>query len=237
MDLKDVLPASGRIGRQAQTLRGRLRLPPHGRVILFCCGTDHLLEGCYSNFFRFVNEVVKCDFDAVSGLGFSIYYDRPPLESFFNQKRNIWTYSVLDRAGIPSFPMVSWRYQEDIIRLGTWLSMNPRITLVGIDFQDAKGRQAWSYMLSGFRTLARAVPERVHFLVYGVASYQRIYSLAQASSRLHIVSEQPFMKATKGVYPPHVDKDRQLSRRELHAVWQIHQQRQVEAAIDAARNN
>jgi hypothetical protein len=217
--LKEIVPRSHHTRRLIRTVRDRLKLPKATKLLLFACGRDKDLEIAYRNIGSFSEDLRLSGADAVSGLAFSIYYDRAPLESLFNEKRNLWTSAYFERCGIETIPIVSWRTPLDIQRLITWLLNNPGIVLVGIDFQDARGSVGWKHLLTGFQLLASMSPNHVRFVLYGVSSAARIRALAAITSRIHIVTHQPFMKATKGIAPPNRPSIEVLTRAELFDAW------------------
>lgn len=200
--LKDVISERGKSAIKARSLRRRLGVSDKTQILLMCCGDDSLLEYADANFIRLTTEFASCGFSAVSGIGFSVYYSDPPLESHINIKRCLHSYATLERAEVRAFPMIAWRYRSDIERWAEWLRSNPLIHLVGLDFQDCKTQRDWQTITDGFRELVNLCSPEVRFLVYGVAAKWKIKSLAQITTRLHIINEQPFMKATKGVASP-----------------------------------
>ena len=186
-----------------------------------CCGEDQLLENCADNLPFLASQFATCGFAAVSGIAFSVYYCDPPLESLMNVKRNLWSLSVIENAGVRTFPMISWRYEADIQRWAEWLSGNSLVQLVGVDFQDCKTSADWGTVMEGFRVLVALSPPTVRFLLHGVAAPWKIRRLNEVTSRIHITNEQPFLKATKGREPPNM---RQHSlwprdRHELFRAW------------------
>ncbi len=231
LSLRDLPQDPTKIVKAFRNVRRRVNLEPSGKVLLFGCGTDDMVERCYERFLEVAGQLASCRFAAVSGLGFSVYYHRPPLESLINIKRNIWTFSHLSRRGVCSFPMLSWRYAADVHRLAGWLWRNRKIELVGVDFEDAKGKVSWARLFAGFRELVPIAPPDVRFIAYGVASEARINKLASVTDRLHVVNAQPFMKATKGIAPPSWKGSPRAAKARLYRAWVDHFNRVVGCAI------
>lgn len=229
--LRDVLSRSGRFA-QVNTLVKRLKIRRGTRVILFCCGDDQLLEACFENIHEFATVLRESGLDCVSSVAFSIYYRRSPLEGFYNQKRNLVTLKVFQDAGLNAFPMISWRFERDIKRVQDWLWRNPLVKYVGVDFQDAKGSRGWESLKRGFAHLTRFAPPDLRYIAYGVSAEGRIADLVNVTDRVHFVSEQAYMKATKGVTPPGVGN--QLGyrmKRHLFKLWVEYQEAAVRQAL------
>lgn len=200
--LKDVVGRKGGGGTQAASLRRRLHLGRDTLLILLCFGEDQLLENTYGRLSTLAPHLAAGRFDLVIAPGFSVYWTDPPMENLVNLKRGLYWYHVLQSHGINAVPTIAWRFPGDIDRWAAWLGANPSVPQVAVDLQDCRSPADWLAMVEGFRYLVAAAPEHVHFIVNGVAHAAKIRHLAAVTNRLTFVTEQAFMKATKGQPPP-----------------------------------
>ncbi len=199
--LKDIVSASGRSVTMGTTLRKRLGLHDGATIIVLASGQDPLISNTHANLSSILSSLKACDFDMISALPFSIYFDGPPFTSHIHLRLNLSTFVEFAEAGIESFPFFGWRYESDITFLGDWLKSHPGVRFVALDFQDARAINGWSALRRDFQLLVETCPGDTRFLVAGVASAKRIIDLFSITDRIHIVNQEPFMRAITGKGP------------------------------------
>lgn len=214
--LKDAFHRSGSAAK-ALTLRRRLRANSDSFVVLLSFGADPLVIRGTEAGESMVRAIAAGDFDLVTAVGLSYYRTDPPLENLLNMRESLETFRQLQAHGVNAVPVVSFCNERDVRRWATWLTNNPAVRTVALDFQDARYGRDWRFVLGGFRELAHASPADIHYLIRGPTGPGRIRSLFTVTRRLTIVNAQPFMKATKGASL--VQRRRRRSKMALFREW------------------
>jgi hypothetical protein len=156
-------------------------------------------------------------FDLVTAVGLSYYRSDPPLENLVNMRESLESFHQLQAHGARAVPVVSYCNERDVGRWATWLTDNPSVGMVALDFQDARYRPDWRFVLGGFQELVDKSPNDIQFLIRGPSSEHRIRQLFAITRRVTIINAQPFMKATKGASLD--ERRRRQSKTSLFVGW------------------
>jgi len=216
VSLKDAFDESGS-ARKALSLRRRLGVNSNSFVLLLCFGRDPLLVRAFDTLESTVRAIAGGQYDLVTAVGLSQYRSDPPLENLINIRESLESFHQLQAHGVTAVPFVSFSNECDVARCATWLIDNPSVRMVALDFQDARGRPDWRFVLGGFRELVDKSPDDIQFLIRGPSSPRRIRQLFAITQRLTIINAQPFMKATKGASL--VQRRSRRSKPRLFADW------------------
>ena len=231
VSLKDAFHESGS-ARKCVSLRRRLCANAGSFVLLLCFGKDRLLGRFADSIQHTAAAIATGRFDLVTALGLSYYRADPPIENLINMRESLESFHQLQAHGVPAVPTVSFCNERDVERWTTWLTDNPSVRMVALDFQDARRRRGWSFVLGGFRELARAAPADIHYLIRGASKEDRIQDLFAATSRITVVNAQPFMKATMGV--PCSRSQWRKQKTTLFRDWSRHSKRTCRRALRQA---
>lgn len=170
---------SGTKLRTAKDVRKRLGVPTSTKVVLLAYGLDFLIENLWQYRREKLRELAKLGFDLVTAVNYSIWDMHPHPEKIFNVKRSLVTYQEFQEFGVPAVPHIYWYGQKSMDHWISWLNHNPCIQTIAIDVQTIP-HNAWGAFLGELKEFVKLVARRLHFLITGPETAQRILQLKAA---------------------------------------------------------
>jgi hypothetical protein len=163
----------------AALLRATVGLRPQQKVVLLLFDQDEILERLWNEGARLVPEIAEAAYDLVVSPSYSAWSPRPRTEFLYNAKRSLIVFRALQMTGAQAVPRVTWAIEHDVRRFASWLSANPAIELVALDWSTYRQSEDWRRQLEGFALLDRLTRKHLVYLINGPSTLERcaeIYS-------------------------------------------------------------
>lgn len=162
-----------------KSVRRFLGVSDETNLILFNYAEDKIIEEIWADRNRFFDWVYKSNFNVVTGINYSIWFDQPHLERLVNLKRNIITFVEMQKWGIPAIPHLYWSGYKDIDRIAKWLNDNPNVKTVAINSQTLKTKLNWRLFPEELEYLVKKINHNIHFIISGPSTLDRLVTLAE----------------------------------------------------------
>jgi hypothetical protein len=152
--------------RSAASLRELAGLQPDQKLVLLLFGGDPKLERLWADRTRLLPQIAQAGYDLVVAPSYSAWLDRPRPEMMFNTKRSLVVFEALQRAGATVIPRVAWLTRHDLIRIASWLSNNPAVDWVALDWMTYKAELP-TEQITWLAELDERLDRRLRFLING----------------------------------------------------------------------
>lgn len=163
----------------AATLRMTVGLAPKQKLALLLFDQDEILERLWNEGARLVPEIAEAAYDLVVSPSYSAWSPRPRPEFLYNAKRSLIVFRALQVTGACAVPRVTWAIEHDVRRFARWLSANPAIEIVALDWSTYRVPEDWRRQLQGLALLDGLTRRQLVYLINGPSTVERcveIYS-------------------------------------------------------------
>lgn len=157
----------------ASELRDHLGLRPSQQLILLLFDADTILESMWERGGLLVWQLKEAEYDLVIAPSFSIWSPRPRTEFMINMRRSILYYRALLDTGIAAIPRLGWQVAADARRWAAWVSANPVVNVVALDWSTYRTAADWNQQLEGLVIFERLTGHRVTYLINGMTTIRR----------------------------------------------------------------
>lgn len=185
-----------------ESLRHALRLPPDGRLALFCTVDDARIEYFWkiSESKKLWQRIAALRFEFVTSATFSVYSKHPRSDQIINQAKNFLTLDDISALEVPAIPFIFF-YSEselDYLNLLNELNRRPDISKVAVLAQLRRSKHGFESLLEYMHAISADIKRKIEFVVMGVAEATRIKQILSEFPDSTIVSSQPVFKGNKG---------------------------------------
>ena len=186
------------IADSAISLRAKLGLASHARLVLLGTGKDRPIE-TYWRFRRrdsVPEKLAALGFECAIAPNYSLFLDDPRTHHMFNRKRSLICAEEFSRAGVPSIPYLQTVAHADWTFWRDFLKAHAEIAIVAKEFQTGlahpeRGKAA----IAKLQKLQDEVGRDLHVVAIGGARYRM--QLRAAFASWTVIDSVPFMKAVK----------------------------------------
>jgi hypothetical protein len=161
------------------------------KVILFLTGSDTLIEWVWYNRidYNFFNRITKMGFWAGSGFNFSVIGGECAFAQALNQKRSLYSCSLIEQNGILAIPHVYAITKFHIDRWVKWFIANSSIKVFTINCQLQKKAHDIAQIVTTVKEILTNVPY-LHVILQGFHLNQ-IYQFDSCIDRIHFADKKP----------------------------------------------
>jgi|GEM_PF-4801052 len=183
-----------RLGRNGATLtvvrdvRRRLGLDSTAKLLLTGNALDELLQWWWYNSPVAVEAVRANRFDWVLSPNYSVYGVRCPLEWAYNLKRSILGCAYLRDAGQNAVPTLMLPNRFFRLRVEEWLWDNPQVNCIATNLQMMQDDGEFQAALDGVARLDEDLGHRIHFIITGPTTQERIALVRRQLAHVTVVS-------------------------------------------------
>lgn len=164
----------------ATELRELVGLGDDQLLVLLLFGKDEYLERLWDHREKFIPALADGGFDLITAPSYSAWEPRPRPELLYAAKRSQLVYAMLQMLGAPTIPRAVWSIDHDAERFARWTNENPVVTHVALDLTTYRGEAGYLKQLELLCLFDHLTRQRLHFLVNGPSSFERILRLFEA---------------------------------------------------------
>lgn len=179
-------------------IRERFSVGEDTKIILLNYAEDILIEKMWSKRKILFEKIASLNFDLVTAVNYSIWFDQPHAERLINMKRSLMTFEEMQSLGVPAVPHIYWTGQKDLQRWAKWLNKNQSVWCVAINLQTQRGRDLWDQTLADLRYLVSLLDRELHFIITGASKPERALQLKDLLQSLTITNGSCARKAASG---------------------------------------
>lgn len=179
-------------------VRSKFGISPNSKIILLCFGKDELIEKIWTQKTDIFPKISRLNFDIVTGINYSIWYDQPHAERLINLKRSLITFSEFQELGVNAIPHMYWSGRKDILRWCKWISDNKDINIIAIDPQTERDNKVWNKTIEDLSFFVANLDRKIHFLITGPSTFKRISELKSVLPNFTLTNSYCSLKSACG---------------------------------------
>lgn len=170
-----------------------VNLPGSSTVLVNGYTEDTFLEKIWDKRYEIASRLA--DLNAVfTAPDYSVFLNQPHAERLINVKRGLIFFELLQGFGAKTIPTMHWTGLMDLRRWAQWINDHLAISVMAMDLQMLSGH-LWLIVLNQLNTFSAMLNRKIHFVVTGLATPEKIGQIKTILKSVSIVSGVPLQTA------------------------------------------
>lgn len=173
-----------------------VNLPQTTTVLVLGYAEDTLLERIWAERYDVIPKLARlnCIFTAPD---YSVFLNQPHPERLINMKRSLIIFDMLQKKGALVIPHMHWFGPKDLQRWAVWINQNMNVSTMAIDLQMLTSQKMWDEALVQLGYFVKLLKRKVHFVVSGPSTPERIAQINKVLRSTTITSALPIQTAIR----------------------------------------
>lgn len=184
---------SPRTLKVAATVHDIVNLPRSTTILVNGYAEDTFLEKVWDQRYEIASQLARLN-AVFTAPDYSVFLDQPHAERLINVKRSLIFFELLQSFGAKAIPTMHWTGLKDLQRWAHWVNTHLSISIMALDLQMLTGH-LWLVALNQLRAFSAMLNRRIHFIITGVSSPDKIDQIRSAFKSISVVTAAPIQAA------------------------------------------